>query len=78
MTEKKKPEIVFVPGCFDNVDFESQEELDEFVANITAMFADGSFLENSRPVDMKELQDTDPELYARLVNLDNDDKRQLQ
>ena len=78
MTEKKKPEIVFAPGCFDNVDFESQEELDSFVANITAMFADGSFLENSRPVDMKELQDTDPELYAQLMEMDDTDKRKLQ
>jgi hypothetical protein len=75
---KKTIKVEFAPGALDDADFESQEELDSFVANITAMFADGSFLENSRPVDMKELQDTDPELYARLVEMDNADKRKLQ
>jgi hypothetical protein len=74
---KKPIKVEFAPGALDDADFESQAELDEFVANITAMFQDGSFLESSRPVDMKELQDTDPELYAKLTELNND-KRTLQ
>jgi hypothetical protein len=74
---KKPIKVEFAPGALDDADFESQEELDEFVANITAMFQDGSFFTSSRPVDMKELQDTDPELYAKLTELNND-KRTLQ
>ena len=74
---KKTIKVEFAPGALDDADFESQAELDEFVANITAMFQDGSFLESSRPVDMKELQDADPELYAKLTELNND-KRTLQ
>jgi hypothetical protein len=74
---KKPIKVEFAPGALDDADFESQAELDEFVANITSMFQDGSFLESSRPVDMKELQDTDPELYAKLTELNND-KRTLQ
>ena len=74
---KKDIKVEFAPGALDDLDFESQAELDEFVANITAMFQDGSFVEQSRPVDMQELQDTDPELYAKLVEIDNT-KRTLQ
>ena len=74
---KKQIEVKFAPGALDDLDFESQAELDEFVANITAMFQDGSFVEQSRPVDMRELQDSDPELYAKLVEIDNT-KRTLQ
>lgn len=48
MSDKKdKPfEVQFAPGCFD--DFEgTQEELDELMATITKMVADGSIFEES-------------------------------
>jgi hypothetical protein len=80
MTNKKTPEIVFAPGAFD--EFEgTQEELNKFMAEIKSMFADGSFLEKSTPVDLEELRDSDPELYIKLTTeLDNIniDKRKLQ
>lgn len=44
MTDKKKMEIVFAPGCFDSFDG-TQEELDELMAKIQEM-ADSGELEN--------------------------------
>jgi hypothetical protein len=40
MTDKKTPEIIFAPGCFDQFDG-TQEELDELMAKIQEMFASG-------------------------------------
>ena len=38
MTDKKEPiKVVFEPGCFDQFDG-TQEELDDFVKEITSMF----------------------------------------
>ncbi len=46
----KKLEVTFAPGCFD--DFEgTQEELDALIAEIKAKFEDGSFLEESIPIE---------------------------
>jgi hypothetical protein len=40
MTDEKKPlKIEFAPGCFDNFEG-SQEELDEFIKEITTMFTE--------------------------------------
>ena len=42
MTDEKKPvKITFAPGCFDNLEFESQEELDALVNQIQDMFDSG-------------------------------------
>lgn len=50
MTKPDKPlEIVFAEGCFDNFDG-TQEELDELVAELRKMVADGTFFEKSQPV----------------------------
>jgi len=40
MTDKKTPEIVFAPGCFDNFDG-TQEELDQLMKQIQDMFESG-------------------------------------
>jgi hypothetical protein len=40
MTDKKTPEIVFAPGCFDNFDG-TQEELDQLLKQIQDMFESG-------------------------------------
>lgn len=48
---KKKPEIVFAPGCFDNFDG-TQEELDELISEIHRMVESGEIFEKATPVDI--------------------------
>ena len=67
MTQSKKPEIVFAPGCFDNFDG-TQEELQELIASIHQMNEDGTLFENSEPVDDDEAE----EIMQRI----NKEKRQ--
>lgn len=81
MTEKKTPKVIFDPGCFDNLEVESQEELDELMASITSMF-EGKTEEEiramSRPVDIDELMEEDPELAKILINQMSNEPRKLQ
>ncbi len=79
MTEENKPEIVFAPGCFDNFEG-TQEELDELIAEIQRMVDSGEIFENSRPLDMDELVDEDPEFAEKLLQSLSEDtsKRNLQ
>lgn len=76
MTENKKPEIVFMPGCFD--DFEgTQEELDEMVAEIQRLVESGEIVDISAILD--DL--SDEEIEDLLTELDDEDsvpKRTLQ
>ena len=51
--DKKKPEIIFAPGCFDNFDG-TQEELQELLAEIHRMVEDGTIFEESAPLDPEE------------------------
>jgi hypothetical protein len=62
MTEDRKPtKIEFAEGCFD--DFEgTQEELNALIADLKNMVADGSFWENTAPVD-----DADEEELIKLL-----------
>lgn len=53
MTEKKPPEVVFAPGCFDNFEG-SQEELQDLIAHIHQMVNDGTLMENSEPLTAEE------------------------
>jgi hypothetical protein len=66
MTEKKKPEIIFAPGCFDNFEG-TQEELDELLAEIHHLFESGEFLEKSRPLSEETLEGMDDEEIAKLT-----------
>lgn len=50
MTEPKDLKIEFAPGCFDNFKG-TQEELQEMIAMLHQMVADGTLDENSTPVD---------------------------
>jgi len=61
MTDKKM-KIEFAPGCFDNIEFENQEELDALMAQIQDMFDSGEAQVMAVPLD--ELLDdlTDEEL----------------
>lgn len=85
MSEDKKPKkVIFEPGCFDAMDFESQEELDSFVKEITDMFENMSpedLMAQSRPVDMEALLEEDPEmaraLLAQLAQLESQEPKKL-
>jgi len=81
MPDSKKPlKIVFAPGAFDNLEVDSQEELDAMVAEIKSMFENpDQLMEMSTPVDMEELWETDPDLAelltARLNEIDNEPRK---
>lgn len=66
--EKKKIEIVFAPGCFDNFEG-TQEELDAMIQQIKDMAESGELFENSTAVDIEDLIDeTDPLEIEEIVN----------
>lgn len=67
----KKPELVFMPGCFDNFEG-SQEELDELIAEIQRMVDTGEIFEKSVPLEDIEMDDEDVEM------IENAGKRNLQ
>ena len=64
--EQKDLKLVFAPGCFDSFEG-SQEELDELVNEIKRLFASGEFFEKSKPLDVDELFEEDPELAEKLI-----------
>lgn len=61
MTDEKKPlKVEFAPGAFDNLEVESQEELDQLMAEIMDMFATLSpedLEAMSRQIDLNDLDD---------------------
>ena len=57
-------ELKLMPGAFDNIPEDEQEDL---FKELEATVKDGSFFENSEPVDMQELKESNPELYANLT-----------
>ena len=61
MTDNKKPEIVFAPGCFDNFEG-TQEELQELIAHIHQMVESGELFEKAVPLDLEN----EAELYEML------------
>jgi hypothetical protein len=76
--EKKIPEIVFAPGCFDSFEG-TQEELDEMIAEIRRMAESGELFENSTELDFEELAEEDPEFADKLSqSLSLDNTRKLQ
>ncbi len=81
MTDIKKPEIVFMPGCFDSFDG-TQEELDEMMAEINRLVETGEIFEKSTPVDIDEIleQFTEEELEEILneIEVESVTKRTLQ
>jgi len=72
MTDEKKPEVVFAPGCFDSFDG-TQEELDELVAEIQRLVDSGELFERSSPVDIDALDDDDLVLLAEALGVDLDE-----
>jgi hypothetical protein len=85
MTDEKKPlKIEFAPGCFDNFEG-TQEELDEFVKEISTMFTELTPEEleaRSRPISIDELLEdesiSDDQFEEILQALVNGEKRKLQ
>ena len=70
MTDKKedpKYTIEFAPGAFNSFEG-TQEELDEMIAELTAMAETGELFENSEPVDLDELFDQDPQAAMQIAN----------
>jgi hypothetical protein len=54
MTDKQT-KLEFAPGAFDNFEG-TQEELDEFIAQIKQMMEDGTLFENSTEVPPEEAE----------------------
>lgn len=77
---EKKMKIEFAPGCFDQFEG-TQEELDQLIQEITAAIESGEFQDNSRPLDMDELLEEDPELaeilMKQLSSIDDPKDRKL-
>jgi hypothetical protein len=74
MSETKKPELIFAPGCFDSFEG-TQEELDALVKEIQDMFNSGEAFAKAIPVEDLD----DDELMAILDSAGgNDSSRTLQ
>ena len=67
----KKPELVFMPGCFDGFEG-TQEELDELIAEIQRMVDTGELFEKSVPLEDVDFDDNELEM------IENTSKRNLQ
>ena len=68
MSKTNKPiKIEFAPGCFDDFDG-TQEELDEFIKEITRMAENGELEENSHALDLDDPDEDTIEAVARLLD----------
>jgi hypothetical protein len=69
--DKKKIEILFTPGCFDNFEG-TQEELDELIQQIKEMVDAGEIFNQSLPPLYENIgdliDDTDPLEIEKIVN----------
>ena len=73
--EPQQMQLEFAPGCFD--DFEgTQEELDEFIAELQRMFKSGEFAKQSRPVTEELFEELSPQMQQKLLD-DKPTKRNL-
>lgn len=70
-------EVVFFPGCFDDFDG-TQEELDQLIAEITAMVQSGKVAEMLEEISVEELEDLSPELEEFLKAALESDEHDLQ
>jgi hypothetical protein len=67
MSEDKKIKVEFAPGCFDNFEG-TQEELDEFIAEIQRMADSGELMEQAVSVDMDDPDEDDIEVIAQMLS----------
>lgn len=80
MTENKKIQIEFAPGCFDNFDG-TQEELDEFIAELTRMAESGELQAQSQPLDddtFNQLSQEEQEILSAALDRVANSQRRLQ
>lgn len=76
--EVKELKIEFAPGCFDSFEG-TQEELDEFIAEIVRMFKSGEAQQLARPIDFDNLEEDDLEMLTRISEHEEQTKgRKLQ
>lgn len=61
-----KTTIQFAPGCFDDFDG-TQQELDEFIAELTAMAESGALMEDSISLEETDLSDLPDDVKAFLT-----------
>lgn len=66
-SETPKIKIIFTEGCFDDFDG-TQEELDELVAQITAMAESGELLENAVEINLEDLEDEVKDLLPMITS----------
>ena len=64
--ELSEMKIEFAPGCFDSFEG-TQEELDEFIAEITRLFKSGEAQKMARPLDLDNLEEGDLELLEKFA-----------
>ena len=64
--EKANLKIEFAPGCFDSFEG-TQEELDEMIATIHAMFASGEAFESARQLDDDEFDELPDEVKEQIL-----------
>lgn len=69
MTKDKGIEVVFAEGCFDNFEG-TQEELDQFVAEINRMADSGELFEKSKPLDLDNMEPEDMIKLATALGMD--------
>lgn len=74
MTDPKKIRVQFAPGCFDDWDG-TQEELDEFVREITALAESGELHEHGRPMTEEDLADLDEDTRKLLLHGPDQDRK---
>lgn len=67
MTDNKKPQIVFAPGCFDDFDG-TPEELAEFIQQLTEMAESGELFENAEPMTEEDEAELEEVLRRRASN----------
>jgi hypothetical protein len=74
-SEVKELKVEFAPGCFDQFEG-TQEELNELVAEIQKMIADGSIHEHSRELTEEDFDDLPDEVKEQLLSFDSEDSPQ--
>jgi len=76
--ELKDLKIEFAPGCFDSFEG-TQEELDQMIADIKEMFANGTVQENAQVVTAENFDELPEEVQLQLarVFLDPEDQHLL-
>lgn len=69
MSENKKVRFAFAPGVLEQLEADNTpEELQELFDELAAKVSDGTIFEEANPVNLEELEQSDPELFAHLMS----------